>query len=245
MLYSPSYTSLWIAVHLNGWVKSLTQNFHCKQKKMKHTMNENDFIRKVNDVKRLSPVKQRIIRRLHSAKGHFVSLNDLEIVAQQREFTRRIREIIQENGLDITVDSKFGYRLNSFLLYNSKIRKPFSEKQRIEIFDRSNWRCDVCGVGDTNGLQNLQADHKIPVDRNGTNNTDNGQTLCQHCNVSKKRSCENCTLDCTKCAWAFPEVIGLRTMISIPPSLLLKIEKYAINKKSTINDVVLDLLENL
>jgi len=210
-------------------------------------MNESDFVKTVSQTKKLSPVKERITKKLYSTMGYFVSREEIQAIAQQGEFTRRIRELIQENGLDITYDSKSGYRLNSLSLNESKIRKPFTDKQRIKIFGRSNYCCDVCGKfidKGVDGLKGLQADHKIPVDRNGTNDIDNGQTLCQHCNVSKKRACEGCVLNCAECVWAFPEVVGMRTILNIPSPLILKIESYVNNKKSNINDVIIDILED-
>lgn len=210
-------------------------------------MSENDFIKIVNQTKKLSAVKERITRKLYSTMGCFVSRKEIEVVAKQGEFTRRIRELIQENGLDITSDIKNGYRLNSLSLNHSKIRKPFTDKQRMQLFERSNYCCDVCGKfidKDVDGLKGLQADHKIPVDRNGTNDINNGQTLCQHCNVSKKRTCEGCVLNCSECVWAFPEAVGMRSILNIPSPLMLKIEDYANNKKSNINDVIIDILEH-
>jgi len=100
-------------------------------------MNESDFIKTVSQTKKLSPVKERITKKLYSTMGYFVSREEIQAIAQQGEFTRRIRELIQENGLDITYDSKSGYRLNSLSLNESKIRKPFTDKQRIKYLDEA------------------------------------------------------------------------------------------------------------
>jgi 5-methylcytosine-specific restriction endonuclease McrA len=40
--------------------------------------------------------------------------------------------------------------------------------------------CEVCGKTDR-----LEADHKLPITRGGTNNINNLQTLCKSCNCSK------------------------------------------------------------
>jgi len=51
-------------------------------------------------------------------------------------------------------------------------------------------------------------------------------------------------LNCAECVWAFPEVVGMRTILNIPSPLILKIESYVNNKKSNINDVIIDILED-
>ncbi len=46
-------------------------------------------------------------------------------------------------------------------------------------------RCVVCGRGREDGIE-IHADHKIPLDRGGTNTVENGQTLCSEHNLLKK-----------------------------------------------------------
>ncbi len=43
----------------------------------------------------------------------------------------------------------------------------------------------VCGKGREDGVE-IHADHKIPLDKGGTNTIDNGQTLCSEHNFLKK-----------------------------------------------------------
>jgi len=43
----------------------------------------------------------------------------------------------------------------------------------------------VCGKGRKDGVE-IHADHKIPLDKGGTNTIDNGQTLCSEHNFLKK-----------------------------------------------------------
>ena len=61
----------------------------------------------------------------------------------------------------------------------------FSAKDREAIFKRDGYRCVVCGRGEADGVT-LAADHKIPKDKGGTNDIDNGQTLCYEHNSLKK-----------------------------------------------------------
>lgn len=48
------------------------------------------------------------------------------------------------------------------------------------IFDNNSWECVAC-----HNTCNLTVDHIIPIDKGGTNELDNLQTLCQSCNSSK------------------------------------------------------------
>ncbi len=54
-----------------------------------------------------------------------------------------------------------------------------------EIFKRDGYKYVVCGRGKDDGVE-IHADHKIPLDKGGTNTIDNGQTLCSEHNLLKK-----------------------------------------------------------
>lgn len=51
---------------------------------------------------------------------------------------------------------------------------------RQRIFLRDNNRCVECG-----SIQDLTVDHIISIYRGGTDDDDNLQTLCNHCNAGK------------------------------------------------------------
>ncbi len=55
-------------------------------------------------------------------------------------------------------------------------------KIRKRLLDRGGNKCAHCGATD-----NLQIDHIIPVCRNGREDEDNMQVLCQSCNYKKGR----------------------------------------------------------
>lgn len=61
----------------------------------------------------------------------------------------------------------------------------FSPETKKAIFERDGYRCIVCGRGPADGVE-LCIDHRIPKDRGGTNEIDNGQTLCMEHNLMKK-----------------------------------------------------------
>jgi len=63
-------------------------------------------------------------------------------------------------------------------------RKGISPKLRVTVFDRDNYKCQICGKTIEDGVD-LHVDHKIPVAHGGTNDLDNLQTLCSECNIGK------------------------------------------------------------
>lgn len=63
-------------------------------------------------------------------------------------------------------------------------RKGISPKLRVTVFDRDDYKCQICGRTIDDGIE-LQVDHKIPVAHGGTNDLDNLHTLCSECNIGK------------------------------------------------------------
>lgn len=61
----------------------------------------------------------------------------------------------------------------------------FSEETKKAILERDNYHCVACGRGIEDGVE-LVVDHRIPKDKGGTNDIDNGETLCMQCNLMKK-----------------------------------------------------------
>ena len=65
-------------------------------------------------------------------------------------------------------------------------RKALSVRKRFIVFKRDRYRCRMCG---RSGIE-LEVDHKIPVEKNGSDSLDNLQTLCFDCNRGKRNSFE-------------------------------------------------------
>lgn len=65
-------------------------------------------------------------------------------------------------------------------------RKPIDEKTREFIFQRDNNRCKLKLDGCTEVAEEI--DHIIPVSKGGSNNIDNLQSSCKHCNLKKGSS---------------------------------------------------------
>lgn len=99
-----------------------------------------------------------------------------------RDTWRAIRKLHQEGKL-IKV-RKGVYRYDPDFARDVSLA-DFPEDAKQRIFQRDNYRCVVCGLGREDGVE-ICADHKKPLDKNGTNAIDNGQTLCTQHNLMKK-----------------------------------------------------------
>ncbi len=70
-----------------------------------------------------------------------------------------------------------------------KHKVSFMPHERIEILERDNWKCQICGclVHDEIINDELKAniDHIIPISKGGNSEINNLQVLCRTCNLSK------------------------------------------------------------
>jgi len=99
-----------------------------------------------------------------------------------RDTWRQIRRLHQE-GILIKV-KKGVYRYDPDLIQHKELYE-FPPEVKEAIFKRDGYKCVVCGRGREDGVE-IHADHKIPLDKGGTNTIDNGQTLCSEHNFLKK-----------------------------------------------------------
>lgn len=180
----------------------------------------------------LSDVKYEILKTLWGAGGNFprpwIKSSTLLSLTQQKYFDRRIRELQDEVGCDIENGHSGGehsYRLLSDKLKKANPRLYLSASQKNVLFAKYHNTCQVCGKAIKPGVRGLQADHKVPLIRGGSHDAANWQPLCNACNVAKRRSCADCNDECKKCAWAFPENVGMRTLVTVPQPLLQEIRK--------------------
>lgn len=99
-----------------------------------------------------------------------------------RDTWRSIRRLHQE-GILIKV-RKGVYRYDPDIIQHRELYE-FPSKVKEAIFKNDNYKCVVCGRGRGDGVE-IHADHRIPMDKGGTNSLDNGQTLCSEHNFLKK-----------------------------------------------------------
>ena len=101
-----------------------------------------------------------------------------------RDTWRNIRKLY-ETGLLIQV-KKGIYRYDpDFVSSYSRGSEDFTLEQKKQIFEKDGHRCVQCGRRQDKGFE-LHADHRVPKDKGGKANVDNGQTLCSVCNFRKK-----------------------------------------------------------
>jgi hypothetical protein len=122
---------------------------------------------------RLSPVKEKIIRRLWcSDKTPFpkpwVASSELLSLTDQKYFDRRIRELRDEQGCDIETapfNGEHSYRIKSSDKTEGKPRGYLTGGNKRILFERFNHTCQICGGVFSAGVRGLQADHKVPLNR--------------------------------------------------------------------------------
>ncbi len=99
-----------------------------------------------------------------------------------RDPWRAIRKLSQQ-GILIKV-TKGIYKYDPHLVKRVELW-DFPPSVKVAIFKRDKHKCVVCGRGEKEGVE-LIADHIKPKDLGGTNDLENGQTLCMQHNLIKK-----------------------------------------------------------
>jgi 5-methylcytosine-specific restriction endonuclease McrA len=178
----------------------------------------------------------------------WVSSAELLELTGQKYFDRRTRELRDHLGCDIVSSYKEEFSGHAWRIVSPTLTPPLDREyltasQKKKLFEAYNYCCSVCGAKIEPGVRGLQADHKIPLSREGDNGPSNWQPLCNTCNVGKRRACDNCELDCLSCSWAFPELVGIKTLIDIKESTLRKVEAFGKAKQQTKDQVFEDAAE--
>ena len=75
--------------------------------------------------------------------------------------------------------------LNAVLAARERERAKVSAATRQTIGHAQSWQCVYCGK-DISGRGRNHIDHKIPITRGGSSDTENLQLLCPSCNTAKK-----------------------------------------------------------
>lgn len=203
---------------------------------------------------KLSQVKTQILTALwHENPTRFprgwVSSSKILALTNQKYFDRRIRELRDQDGCDIEtgfMNGKSAYRLVSGEIKPVAKRAYLSEKQKKQLYQSQDYQCQICNkqlFADSSGSFAPQADHKVPLSRNGSHQSDNWQTICVECNVGKRRACQGCEAVCVVCPWAFPEKTGVLINLAISKELFGKLVNRAESQQVTdIQAFILNLL---
>lgn len=185
-----------------------------------------------------------------SIPGPVVLLSDLRQVINNfrgkpyADTPRRIRELQGEEGFLGIVRFGSGNKTRYQLI---SIEISPKREHRIKISDafwqtilhKYQHRCAVCGREPP--LVRLDRDHKIPRLRGGGNEDDNWQPLCAECNNFKSTACRGCQLECTQCAWAFPETFA---PIKISASDIQRIKALAIKQGISSEALLREIIQS-
>lgn len=161
---------------------------------------------------------------------------------QQSDYRRRLTELKDDIGVDLELNKATNhYRLKSSKLNNANPRAYLTKKQKQSLFQQDEYTCQVCGlIEPDNSSGTLQADHKVPLSRGGSNNLQNWQTLCHVCNVGKRRACESCMRDCTECPWAHPDTTGIRFVVSLDSETANTLSKLGLTSPEALQGLVVN-----
>jgi 5-methylcytosine-specific restriction endonuclease McrA len=70
--------------------------------------------------------------------------------------------------------------------YKKEKSRSVSDRLRLKVLNRDNFRCVFCGKSPANDIgAKLHIDHIKPFSRSGESTLENLQTLCKQCNLGK------------------------------------------------------------
>lgn len=141
--------------------------------------------------------RDRIRTFLEANVGQVVTTQQIREVAGISEYARRIRELRDEEGMQIRShidrhDLKPGEYILESLDRLPSIERGISPQLRNDILERNGFTCQLCGAGpgDRDPYNparkvRLHIDHIIPISQGGSNDKDNLRTLCSTCNQGR------------------------------------------------------------
>ncbi len=199
-------------------------------------MDITEYLVALNRIKKLSNVKVLIVKKLWGSDTRapvslWIRSSELLELTKQKYFDRRMRELRDQYGCDIETEYISTFNEHCWRLKTSKLatvinREYLTEPQKKALFENYHYSCAICGRHQEPGVRGLQADHKVPLSRQGSNDLSNWQAICNNCNVGKRRACEGCILDCATCSWAFPEKFGIPLIVNLNHNLLKALKEY-------------------
>lgn len=138
--------------------------------------------------------RDRIRAFLEANVGKVVTTQQVGTVAGIQDYQRRIRELRDEEGMEIRSyrdDASLKpseYRLDS-LHRRPVVSRGISPQLRTFILERNGFTCQLCGRtgGDTDPTNparkvQLVIDHETPISQGGSDTAENLRVLCSACN---------------------------------------------------------------
>jgi hypothetical protein len=138
--------------------------------------------------------KAKLREYLIAHVGMVLDSKTLSAVAGASEWGRRIRELRDEEGMNIvTHNDRSELKPGEYLLLDLKIKPAFersvSKELRAFVLDRNGFTCQMCGVGageihpfDQHRKSRLHIGHIIDKSMGGTDEPSNLRAICSVCN---------------------------------------------------------------
>lgn len=149
------------------------------------------------NISNVTSAKAKLRTFFENNVGKIVDTNTLREVAGINNYARRIRELRDEEGMQIRShidrsDLKPGQYVLESKERLAKASREISPQLRTEILDRDGYTCQLCGAGPTDRDPNnssrkirLHIDHIIPKSQGGSDDKDNLRVLCSTCNQTR------------------------------------------------------------
>jgi len=129
--------------------------------------------------------------------GKVIRTHTLRKVAGISEYARRIRELRDEEGMQIRShidrhDLKPGEYVLESVIRVPTLGRGISPQLRNEILERNGFTCQLCGAGtgdpdpfNPSRKIRLHIDHIVPLSQGGSNDKENLRVLCSACNQGR------------------------------------------------------------
>lgn len=126
--------------------------------------------------------------------GEVLSSDDLRKVAGTSEWARRVRELRNEEGMNIvTHNDRSDLKPGEYILVDLKplpaFERGISKETRAFVLDRNGYTCQMCGAVagephpyDTQRKTRLHIGHIIDKSLGGTDDPNNLKAICSVCN---------------------------------------------------------------
>jgi len=178
--------------------------------------------------------------------GKILDSDTLRAVAGTSEWARRVRELRNEEGMNIvTHNDKSELKPGEYLLVNLKplpsFEREVSKETRAFVLDRNGFTCQMCGAAagephpyDQGRKTRLHIGHIIDKSMGGTDEPSNLRAICSVCN----EGASNLTLN-------RPQAIKLIAQVRrAPTSDQLDILKWIVGKFPKQTDEILKTIES-
>lgn len=178
--------------------------------------------------------------------GETLNSDTLREVAGVSEWARRVRELRNEEGMNIvTHNDRSELKPGEYLLVDTKplpaFERGISKETRALVLDRNGFTCQMCGAAagenhpfDQNRKTRLHIGHIIDKSMGGTDNASNLRAICSVCN----EGASNLTLN-------RPQAIKLLAQIRRTPTTdQLDVLNWLIQKFPKQTKNILEDLEN-